>query len=348
MPLTAKTVLSNSEVVTAIGLPSDIVTALQTEQGDSFSATANQFLSALVNKIVYQKVERMEFSNPFKKYDSYPVNYGDTIENVFVDKAMGVKFDKDATDPFAKVGPTVKTMYATINYEMQYPVTIQDSLLRRAALNQYGFMNLVDSILMSLVTARSVDEYLATIIMLNNKDIYANGFEEIDVSALNNKSEQMAAVTAKIVEVYHDFALPSIDNNKAGVMQVTKPENTLLVIKQSLLDSIDLDFLTGLFNLSKVDMMKKIIPVRSFQAVVNTLNQGTLTPGVNGDDIDFVILDERGFDNHVALEDGGFIYNPRGKYTNHFSNLWKIISYRYDFQARAFKIKYPTPASDGD
>lgn len=344
----AKTILSNDEVVTSIGLPAEIVTDLQTAQGDTFSAKANEFLSAIVNKIVYQKVERMTFDNPFKKYDSYPVNYGDTIENIFVEKAMGDKFNKDATDPFAKTTPVVKTMYATINYEMQYPITIQDSLLRRAALNQYGFMNLIDAILGSLVTARSVDEYLATIIMLNNSDIYANGFETIDVSSLETSKEQMAAVTAKMVSVYHDFALPSIDNNKAKVLQVTRPENTLLIIKQELLDKIDLDYLTGLFNLSKVDMMKKIIPVRSFQAVVNTLSGGTLTPGVNGDDIDFVILDERGFDNHVALQDGGFIYNPRGKYTNHYSNLWKIISYRYDFQARAFKITYPQAATPGE
>lgn len=342
-PITAKTVLSNYEVVTSIGLPKDIVDALQTAQGDTFSATANQFLSALVNKIVYQKVERMSFDNPFKKYDGYPVNYGDTIENVFVDKAMGYQYDKDATDPFAKTIPTVKSMYATINYEMQYPVTIHDSLLRRAALNQYGFMNIIDGIMSSLITARSVDEYLATIIMLNNSDIYANGFEDLEVSSSLSAKEKMAAVTAKIIEVVHDFALPSVDNNKAGVMQSTPNNRCLLVIKQTLLDQINLDFLTGVFNLSKVDLLSKIIPVRSFQAVVNTLSGGTLTPGVNGDDLDFVILDERGFDCHVALEDGGFIYNPRGKYTNHFTNLWKIISYRYDFQARAFKIKEVTP-----
>lgn len=335
----AKTILSNEQVVTAIGLPSDVITKLQTAQGDEFSATANQFLSALVNKICYQKVENMRFDNPFKKYDGYPINYGETIENVYIDKAMGEQFNKDATDPFAKVSPNVKSLYVSINYEMQYPITIQDTLIRRCALNEYGFMRLIDAILGSMITGRSVDEYLATIIMLNNSDIYAKGFEEIDVSSLTTEKEKMALVTKTLVNVYHDFALPSVDNNKLGVLNVTNPENTLLVIKQSVLDSIDLDYLTGLFNLSKVDMMKKIIPVRSFQAVVNTLNGQTLTPGVNGDDIDFVILDERGFDCHVALEDGGFIYNPRGKYTNHFSNLWKVISYRQDFQARAFKIK---------
>lgn len=333
------TVLSNSEITTAIGLPSDIVTKLQTAQGDEFKAVANEFISALVNKIVYQKVETMDFDNPFKKFDSYPVNYGDTIENVFVDRTTGYKYDMNATDPFGVVNPIVKTTYATINYEMQYKTTIYDSVLRRAALNQYGFMNIVNAILKSLVTGRSVDEYLATIIMLNNSNIYAKGFEELDVTTASTDTAKAEIVTKKIVDVGKDMELASVDNNKLGVLNVTRPENLLLVIKQSLLNTINLDFLTGVFNLNKIEMVNQIIPVRSFMAVVNTANGTTLTPTATGDDIDFVLLDTRGFDNHVALQDGGMIYNPQGKYTNHFDNLWKIISYRYDYQARAFKLK---------
>lgn len=336
------TVLSNSEVVTAIGLPDSVLTTLQTAEGDTFSATANQFLTALVNKIVYQKVASMTFSNPFKKYDSFPVNFGDTIENIFIDKAIGVNFDKDATDPFAKTLPSAKTLYASINFERQYPVTIEDKLLRRAALNEYGFMSIINTILKSLSTAMGVEEYLATIAMLNNKEIYKDGFEEVDVSALSSE-EASKAVTKKIVDVYNDFALPSIDNNKMGVLQVTEPSNCLLVIKQSLLNDINLDYLAGVYNLSKVDLIKNIIPVRSFVnvgiGIDGTAHEWLSTLSANTDDIDFIILDERGFDCHVALQDSGMIYNPRGKYTNHFTNLWKIIAYRYDYQARAFKLK---------
>lgn len=333
------TILSNSEIVSAIGLPSDIVTQLQTAQGDTFSAVANQFLSALVNKIVYQKVESMDFTNPFKRFDSYPVNYGDTIENIFVDRTLGYKYDRTATDPFGISKPTVKTTYPSINYEMQYKTTIYDSDLRRAALNQYGFMNIINTILKSLVTGRSVDEYLATIIMLNNSDIYAKGFEEVDVSSETTDSGRYEKVTHTLVDVAKDMELPSIDNNKMNVLNVTNASSLLLVIKQSVLNSINLDFLTGVFNLDKVDLVKNIIPVRSFMCVVNTANGNDLTPSAKGDDIDFVLLDSRGFDNHVALQDGGMIYNPQGKYTNHFDNLWKILSYNWSYQARAFKIK---------
>ena len=165
-----KTNLSNSEIVALLGLPDDIIDTLQVAQGDTFSAAANQFLSALVNKICYQKLDRMSFSNPFKKFESFPVRYGDTIENIYVEIPKGYVYDKDATDPFTKSVPNVKALYATINFEMQYPATIQDVLLRRAALNEYGFMQIIEGILASLGTRKDVDEYTATINMLNNKE----------------------------------------------------------------------------------------------------------------------------------------------------------------------------------
>ena len=335
------TVLSNSTIVDALGLPRDILTRLATEQGSSFQATANQFLEALVNKIVYQKVDKMEFTNPFKKFEGYAVKYGDTIENIFTELPVGYAFDKDATDPFTKVIPSVKVLYAVINYEMQYCVTVQDSLLRRAVLSEYGLMNLVNYILNTLGDRKSIDEYQAVIYMLNNADIYAGGFETLDVSAASTDTEKYKMVTQKIIDVVTDFALPSPDNNKLGVMNATKKSDVVLVIKQEILNHINLDFLAGVFNLEKVDLVNNIIGVRSFK-VVKPGDTTAVPPeeaAAVGEDLAFVILDKRGFDIHPALEDSGMIYNPRGKYTNHFTNDWKIIAYKYYFNARAYKLK---------
>ena len=335
------TVLSNSTIVDALGLPRDILTRLATEQGSSFQATANQFLEALVNKIVYQKVDKMEFTNPFKKFEGYAVKYGDTIENIFTELPVGYAFDKDATDPFTKVIPSVKVLYAVINYEMQYCVTVQDSLLRRAVLSEYGLMNLVNYILNTLGDRKSIDEYQAVIYMLNNADIYAGGFETLDVSAASTDTEKYKMVTQKIIDVVTDFALPSPDNNKLGVMNATKKSDVVLVIKQEILNHINLDFLAGVFNLEKVDLVNNIIGVRSFK-VVKPGDTTAVPPeeaAAVGEDLAFVILDKRGFDIHPALEDSGMIYNPRGKYTNYFTNVWKIIAYKYYFNARAYKLK---------
>ena len=332
--------LTNPELLEYLELPADVLTALQTAQGSEFQATANQFLSALVNKVLYQSVASMDFTNPFKKYDGFPINYGDTIENIFVELPKGYKYNKDATDPFAKALPSVKALYASINYELQYELTIQDALLRRAAINNYGFMNLIDTMLAQLSKSMSFDEYKATIAMLNNEDIYANGIEELEKGASDTETAKI--MTTAIIDAVSAYQIPMTANNKLGVLNATNPENVLLVIKYGLLNSINLDYLSGVFNLSKVDLVKNIIQVDGFQVA----KPGETDPELEGEDIDFILIDSRGFDNHVALQDGGMIYNPKGKYTNHFMNLWKIVSFKTFYNARAFKLVEPSSSGD--
>lgn len=326
--------ITNREVIDYLGLPESIITELQTKQGDAFASVANQFLNALVNKIVYQTVEYFGWEDPFRKYDGYPINYGETAENIFVEAPNGYTFDKNATDPFTKFIPDAKVLYASINYEMQYCVTIQDSLLRRAALNEYGFMNIINTILASLSSKKNLDTYFATLSMLNNADLYADGFETLNLSAVSDTSEQGKMITQKIVDVTSSFQLPSTNNNAMGVMTASNPEDILLIIRRDLYNQINLDYLVGVYNLDKVDLIKKIMVVESFQVK----DSGGTT---KGEDLGFIVLDTRAFDNHVALEDGGMIYNPKGKYTNHFQNLWKIISFKYFYNAKAFKVTFP-------
>lgn len=330
-----QTLLSNDEIAVALGLPKDVLTAVATKEGDDFVKATNEVLNA-VNKIAYQKAEKMNFSDPFKKYDGKPITYGSTIENLWIEPPKGYKYDPNATDPFTKAKVTNKALYATINYDMQYQTTIQRDLIKRAVLNEGGLMELIDYISSSVATQTEIDTYEATIRMLNNADLFATGIEDLDISKLADAKAKAKASARKIKDVITDFALPCRDNNKLKVMNVCPKEHALLVIKQELLNDIDFDFLEGVYNLSKVELTDKIIPVRDFRVVSN---DETPTATRVGEDIAFMIIDERGFDNHVALRDGGSIYNPKGRYFNQFTDLWKIISYKYWFNARAFKLK---------
>lgn len=330
-----KNLLSNKEVITALGLPKTIMTALATQEGDQFTATVNDVLNA-VNKIAFQKVEKMNFSDPFKKYDGRPITYGSTIENIWIQQPDGYKYDKDATDPFSKQANKNKVLYAAINYDMQYQTTIQKDLMKRAVLNEGGLMELINYITESVGTRAEIDTYEATIRMLNNPALYADGFETLDVSMFANDPKQRAKkIGRKIKDVVTDFALPATDNNKLRVKNICPKERALLIIKQELLNDIDWDYLEGVFNLTKVDLGTKIITVRDFR----TISNDSSTPTLVGDDLAFVVLDERGFDNHLALRDSGAIYNPKGRYFNQFTDVWKIIAYKYWFNARAFKLK---------
>lgn len=325
--------LTNTQLIKYLELPENIIDDLKTLQGTQFTAKANEFLSALYNKVIYSRVFAMDFENPFRKYEGYPIEYGDTIENIFVEIPKGYEYDKDATDPFGRVNPVVKAYYASINVRLQYETTVYDVQLRQACLNTYGFMNLIDNILAALSKAVNIDEYFQTLTLLNNEDLYRDGFQEIEKGA--DDGQTAAKVCRTIVDTVSSFKHPMTSNNKAGVMQVSSPSNLIVIMKYGLKNSINMDFLTGLFNLDKVGEIPTIITCDGFQVAKDDGNDGL---ELSGDDIDFIVMDTGAFDMHTALRDGGMIYNPKGLYTNHFYNLWKIMSIKLFYNMRAFKL----------
>ena len=328
--------LTNTELIKYLELPEDIIDDLKTLQGTQFTAKANEFLTALYNKVIYSRVFAMDFENPFRKYEGYPIEFGDTIENIFVEVPKGYKYDKDATDPFGRVNPVVRAYYASINVQLQYETTVYDVQLRQACLNQFGFMNIIDNILAALAKAVNIDEYFQTLTLLNNEDLYVGGFEEIEKGA--DDTQTAAAVCEKIVDTVSSFQHPMTSNNKAGVLQVSSPNNLIVIMKYGLKNKINMKYLTGLFNLNKVGDMPTIITCDGFQVAQDDGHEGL---ELVGEDIDFIVMDTGAFDMHTALRDGGMIYNPKGLYTNHFYNLWKIMSIKLFYNMRAFKLVDP-------
>lgn len=330
------TPMTNEEFVAWIGLPESVIEDLKTQQGDTFTATKNQFLQAIVNKITAQTVEGFAFDNPFKKYDGFPINFGDTIENIYVETPQGYKYNRDAKDPFERKMPSVKALYASINYELQYETTIYDADLRRACLAEYGFSNIITKIMSAMSTAMSLDEYNSTLAMLDNSALYANGFENL--SRGTTDAETAEAITKTIALDVSNFKLPLKTNNALGVLATTPKERLVLLMTPEVKNMINFDYLAGVYNLDKIDLVNSVIEIPSSYTGVGDDTDDEGEPVVHNLGFDFAVLDTKAFDCHTALQDGGMIYNPKGKYTNHFLNLWKIVSFKYFYNAKAYKL----------
>lgn len=339
----AKTLLSNSETLAILGLPDTVITDLQSNAKETFEPAANKFLTGLINKITKQQVAAMHFTNPFTIFDKEPLAFGDTIENIRIDVSKGKPYKDTSNDPFEKATPTAKATYVTENFDYQWTTTIEDKELRKAALATNGFMKISEGIMEGLSTGRNLDEYDAQIAFLNNAALYANGFEAIKVKGLSD-TEKSKSVTKTLYAALADMQLPSHDNNKAKNYEVSSFSDLYVIIKQDVLTDVNFDYLAGVYNLDKVEIAKHFIKVRSFQTIKNTTaaSTGVVTPSVTGDDLAFVIMDKRGFDNHVLLDLDTSIYNPKKHYTNYFSTLWKIFNFRTDYNARAYKIDTAT------
>lgn len=328
-------------------LPDTVIANIQSKQPSVYEPAANQFLSALVNKLLYQVVDGYDFDNPFAKFDKFDIEYGDSVENVWVNPVKGYDYDPDNTNPFGQVKPTVTVTYATINSERQYKITINDSYLRRAVMSASGLSRLVGELLSQLPKAASRDNYMLQMAMLQTEGIYASGFEEVEEEA--TAEETAKKVTAKIVDVATSFTSRNTVNNAAGVLNTSSLSDVLLIVRRDVYNSINLDYLTGVFNLEKVDLIKNIMVLDDLRYVeLDTSENASTTPTVEGEDLAFIVVDTRGFDNHMALQDGGMIYNPQGKYTNHFYNVWRITSFKHTYNARAFKLVEPSAEGNSE
>lgn len=354
------TLLTNTEIVELAGIESTQLANIQSAEASTYSAAANAILTSIYNKICYQKLEKFEgFTNPFLEYDGFEVKYGDTIENIYFDRVTGYAYSKDSTDPFRPSVNVPKALYVSINYQMKYVTTIYKDTFKKAVLNEYGLQGIVDMIMATLTQGKEIDEYLAQIGFLGTADIYANRvapvtpgnpytIEELDHtdspwSDVSTSAELGHAIAKFIISEQKNMQLPSTDNNVMGVMTSTPKSKSLLVIRQKVLDCIDMDYLVGVYNLDKTELMGRIIPVRDFQVIKNVIsNPRTASESVStskvGADMDFVILDTRGFDNHPCLNETGSIFNPEALYTNHFLHFWKIFAYKQWFQAKAWKL----------
>lgn len=271
-----------------------------------YTPTKNEFLNMLVNKIGLTIVSRIEYANRFSVFKGEPIRYGDTIEDIYVDLVEAQAYNPNNENPFPQKKPNINTLYHKVDREMQYKVTINDDLLRRAFRSQDGVNNLVTSIIDSLYTSKSYDEYLMTKHLLSG-DIYGK-VVEIPTGTTKEIAQNTLSIIRSMISA---MSYMSTEYNKLNTNQNTSSNDVYLILRSDIRLSIDMDVLAGIFNLDKVSLDAHIIEVDSFE------DENHL----------FSLIDRRGMRIHDALDDAETIRNPEGKYTNYYVNHWALQSF---------------------
>ena len=125
-------------------------------------AFANEFLNALINRIALVKVKSAIFNNPYVGLKKGYLEFGETVEDIFVQIADVVEFDADKASAreFKRTFPKVESAFYAMNWRVMYPVTIQDKDLYTAFQSLDGVQNLIAKIVDAIYTAAEYDEFL--------------------------------------------------------------------------------------------------------------------------------------------------------------------------------------------
>lgn len=297
-------------------------------------AFANQFINALVNRIAIVRVQSATFNNPYSILKKGYIEYGETVEDIFVSIAKAVDFnvEKAAKREFQRTIPDVRSAFHVMNWRVMYPVTIQDEDLRQAFLSIEGVQNLITKIVDAVYTAAEYDEFLLFKYLLI-KAISHGKMYPTSIGTGADLSE--AAVQFRGTSNLLPFM--SSEYNEAVVKTNTPKARQVIFMDAMFNAQFDVNVLASAFNMDKADFMGRLFLIDNWTDFDNerfdiiransdgieevTSDELALLANVKA-----VILDENWFqvyDNNNKFTEK---YVASGLYWNYFYHTWKTVS----------------------
>lgn len=297
-------------------------------------AFANQFINALVNRIAIVRVQSATFNNPYSILKKGYIEFGETVEDIFVSIAKAVDFnpEKAAKREFQRTIPDVRSAFHVMNWRVMYPVTIQDEDLRQAFLSMDGVQNLIAKIVDSVYTAAEYDEFLLfkylLIKAISHGKLYPKSIG--DGTVLTDAAIQFRGTS-------NQLQFMSTEYNEVGVRNVTPKERQVIFMDALFNAQFDVNVLASAFNMDKADFTGRLFLIDNWTDFDNerfdviransdgieeiTADELALLANVKA-----VILDENWFqvyDNNNKFTEN---YVAAGLYWNYYYHVWKTIS----------------------
>lgn len=304
----------------------------------NYQPLQNAFLNALVNRIARVIITSRLYENPWAGFKKGIMEYGETIEEIFVNLAKPYQYDPVVAESevFKRRIPDVKAAFHSMNYQKFYPTTVSNDQLRQAFLSWQGITDLIGKIIEQVYTGANYDEFLVMKYMI--AQIALKG-QLYPVSVPTITADNARAVTTSMVNYAKKLTYMSSDYNYAGVKTYTDPEFLYIILTTDVESIFDVEVLALSFNMNKAELIGRQIGIDGFGIVDNErlaeifaddpytdfvpftkaeISQLNTIAGLMVDESWFMI-----FDNYYNMTE---IYNPQGLYWNYFYHVWKTFS----------------------
>lgn len=299
-----------------------------------YPAMANIFINSLINRIAAVSIKSATFNNAYKELKKGFLEYGETIEEIYVSivKARVFSPEKAPQRELARTLPDVKTAFHTINWRVQYPVTISHNDLNQAFLSADGVNNLITKIIDSVYNAAEYDEYLLfkylIIKAVTSGKMYPVSF---DASDTKNAAKSFRAVSNQLTFLS--------DKYSAEKVTVSTPKERQYIFMDSTFNAgYDVDVLASAFNMDKADFSGRLMLIDDFttfdndrfseiRAESNYVEEVTQTELDLMKHVKAVLVDSDWFQVYDELQVFSNTQVNSGMYWNYFLNIYKVVSF---------------------
>jgi hypothetical protein len=322
----------------------------------------NEFFNALLNKIGLQIFNDKEFGNPLLFLKKGTLEYGQTIEDIFVEMARPFDYitgtregEEDVPDQFAINKAIVDTAFYYQILGRQYFKTIHEQDLKRAFTSADGLGRLVSAVMLSIKNGVNYDDYrMAIAIMarqieasMYNSDwrghirlikLYNATVDESDAvtveDCLSNR-KFLQFMSNQFKKWSNRLTKPRKDMNNAGVTNWIPKEQQRIMMLGDIQADIDTNLMAWAYNNNRLEI-GAIDEIDAWYSIGVPATGSTASPD------DITVKGELGLEGEKPVV--AVIYDPdmikiynktnrvttainaRGLYTNTFHTLEDIFA----------------------
>ena len=291
--------LATRDNITAVGNP--LLT---------YSASMNEFLTNLINRIALTICRSKELKNPLAVLKQGIVEFGADIQETFTEAATATDYNGESTDLLAQSKPSVKVAYHRLNRQSRYCVTLNEAQLRQAFVSYKDFQNLINTIVATLYNGNYADEFLLA------KNIFGSSIANDKMKKIEIPLETASTFEYDFVKIartlYTNFNFNKTGYNSAGVLTRCEPEDIRFIIRSDIEARLDVDVMAKAFHLDRTQLLGQMLIVDDF--------------GVGGENCTGIIMDKsftQIYDNFTKLTS---FENGSNLTWNYYFHKWQTYS----------------------
>lgn len=313
-----------------------------------YTDVRNEFMTQLVKRIVETQIEGKVFNNKLSQLEGEQIPLGYSIQDIYVNPAKGRKFNvEDFAGLLQKYEADVKQQFLTVNMDLQYPVTITRAKLKNAFTSWGALESFITGITNSLYSGANIDQYNYTKYLVSNA--FRNGHtinrvinEPTDVDKAKAFVKAARTIFLNFQEAssdYNAWGKVNTDDSKALVTW-TDPEDVVFILRNDIISEIDVDVLSVSFNLTRAELLGRIIGVRNFDMYSDAGEKV-----FDGSTILGIMCDRKWFKiKSQDLEMDSF-YNANNRTWQYYYNVVKMYNYSLFANAVVFCTEEPDISS---
>lgn len=298
----------------------------------------NHFVPALFGVIGKVIIASKSYTNKLAWARQGELQLGETIEEIWNGLSHVQQYNPERAQytVFKRHKPEAEVAFHSLNYQKNYPATIERRELELAFQSWDNFEQFVTKIIARVYDTQQYDEfimykYIIQTLVLQKK-LYVEGIPVLTEQTAN-------VITARIRGISNAMEFMSNRYNMAGVPTTSNKDEQYVIMTADYSARLDTESLAHAFNLEYVQFWGKNMMVDSFAP--NALEMERLAEIMAEDPsyipftsdeialletIKVVIMDSRWYMIFTKLREMQSIFNPESLGYNYFYHVWDILS----------------------